>query len=147
LKDRAAADRLAEGMIKAGVPGQPSGYFPAFRENRLTGEKVKKLLFGSKITGIYLHNHSIADGINLKDGQQWWVDLKTNGEVTWRGPSGIDNGKSRIEGNTICAQYQKNWWGLEYCGTVFRNPRGTPEGKDEYFFCNDYGFDPFSMVK
>jgi tetratricopeptide (TPR) repeat protein len=138
FKDRLVADRFAEGMIKAGIPGQPSGYLPAFKENRLTGEEIKKLLFGSKITGI-----------NLSDGQQWWTDQKKNGECTWRGsgPISSDTGMSRIEGDMICIQYQKRLWGLEYCGTVFRNPKGTYEGKDEYFFCNDIGFAPFSLVK
>jgi adenylate cyclase len=58
-KDRAVADRFAEGLIKAGIKGQPSGYFPAFKENQLTGEEIKRLLFGSKITGKWgIHSSS-----------------------------------------------------------------------------------------
>jgi hypothetical protein len=143
IKDRTVADRLAEGLLKAGLPpGRVAGgYFPAFKENQLTGEEIKSLLFGSRITGI-----------NLDDGQQWWVDRKKYGEFTWRGPSTFvgpssDNGKSRIESDIVCTQFQKSYWGLEYCGTVFRNPRGTYEGKDEYFFCKDIGFLPFSLVR
>ena len=52
-----------------------------------------------------------------------------------------------IEGDLVYNQYKKRLWGIEYCGTVFRNPRGTKEGKDEYFFCTDIGFAPFSLVK
>jgi TolB-like protein/Flp pilus assembly protein TadD len=153
--DRAIGNRYAEGLLKAGyAPAKISGgYFPAFKENQLTGEEIKSLLLGSRITGID------------QDGQQWWVDRKKNGEFTWRGPAlkdpitqkiisaptlagpNSDSGKSRIEGDMICHQFQKSYWGLEYCGTVFRNPRGTNESKDEYFFCNDIGFTPFSLVK
>jgi adenylate cyclase len=155
FRDRATVDWYAEGLLKAGVaPAKISGgYFPACKENQLTGEEIKSLLLGSKITGID------------QDGQQWWVDRKKNGEFTWCGPAlkdpisqkiisaptqtgpNSDRGKSRIEGNTICHQFEKLYWGLEFCGTVFRNPRGTNESKDEYFFCNDIGFEPFSLVR
>jgi len=139
FKDRAVAERFAEGLLKAGVPPAkiPGGYFPAFKENRLTGEEIRSLLFGSAITGYIFYP------------QQFWTEYKKNGEITWRGPGPIpyDTGKSRIEGDTICWQYQKRFWGVEYCGTVFRYPGGTPEGKDEYFWCTDFGFGTFSLMK
>ena len=77
------------------------------------------------------------------------LSARKNGETTWRGPEPIsfDTGMSRIEGDLICTQFQKNFWGLEYCLTVFRNPRGTYEGKDEYFNCTDFGFTPWSIVR
>ena len=139
FKDRAVADRWADGLIKAGLPPGKiaGGYFPAFKENQLIGEEINSMLFGSKTTGI--------DG----DGQQWWTDRKKNGEFTWRGsgPISSDTGMSRIEGDMVYTQYQKRLWGLEYCSTVFRNPRGTYESKDEYFYCRDIGFSAFSLVK
>jgi Tfp pilus assembly protein PilF len=140
FKDRAVADRYAEGLIKAGFPPVQiaGGYYPAFKENQLTGAEIKKLFFGSKVTGI-----------DVISGQPWWVDRKKNGEFTWRGPGPIpsDTGRSRIEGDMVCTQYQKRLWGLEYCMTVFRNPGGKHESKDEYFYCSDIGFVPFSLVK
>jgi TolB-like protein len=140
FKDRAVADRFADGLIKAGLPPGKiaGGYFPAFKENQLTGEEIKRLNFGSQITGIDPY------------GQwQWWLDKKKNGEFTWRGggPISSDTGKTRIDGDMECTQFQKNLWGLEFCQTVFRNPRGTYEGKDEYFSCTDYGFVPWSVVR
>jgi TolB-like protein/class 3 adenylate cyclase/Flp pilus assembly protein TadD len=155
FKDHAIVDRYAEGLLKAGLApaGISGGYFPACKENQLTGEEIKSLLLGSRITGID------------QDGQQWWIDRKKNGEFTWRGPAlkdpytqkiisaptpagpNSDRGKSRIEGDTICHKFEKLYWGLEFCGTVFRNPKGTNESKDEYFFCNDIGFTPFSLVR
>lgn len=143
FKDHVVADRFAKGLLRAGVPpGKISGgYFPAFRENQLNGEEIRSLLYGSKITGFSI----------LGDGQ-WWRDYKKNGDFTWRGPStffglGSDNGKSWIKGDMICHQFQKRLWGLEFSGTVFRNPRGTYEGKAEYFFCTDMGPAPFSLVR
>ena len=153
--DRAIVDRYAQGLLKAGLaPARISGgYFPASKEDQLTGEEIKSLLLGSKITGID------------RDGQQWWVDREKNGEFTWRGPAlkdpvtqkiistptlagpNSDRGKSRIEGDMICHQFEKSYWGLEFCGTVFKNPKGTNESKDDYFFCNDIGFELFSLVR
>ena len=155
IADRAIGERFAQGALKAGyAPARISGgYFPAFKENQLTGQEIKSLLLGSRITGMD------------QDGQQWWVDRKQNGEFTWRRPAlkdpytqkiisasmlvgpNSDRGKSRVEGDMICHQFEKLYWGLEYCGTVFRNPKGTNESKDEYFFCNDIGFEPFSLVR
>jgi hypothetical protein len=140
LKDRAVSDLYAEGLRRAGLPPAKvsGGYFLAFKENQLTGEEIRRLLFGSKITGIY-----------LSDGQQWWTDRKKNGEFTWRGPDPIssDSGMSRIDGDMICSQFQKRLWGVEFCATVFRNPKGTFESKNEYFFCSDMWFTPFSLAK
>ncbi len=138
FKDRAVSERFAEGMVKAGVPGPPSGYFPAFKENQLTGEEIKRLLFSAKITGF-----------DVWDGPQYWEDRNRNGEFSWRGsgPISSDTGRSRIEGDMICTKYQKRLWGLEYCASVFRNPRGTYERKDEHFLCTDFGFIPFSLAK
>jgi adenylate cyclase len=137
FKDRAVADRYAEGLLKAGISEKLDDYLPAFKENQLNGEEIKSLLFGSTSTGIAL------------DGQQWWMHHKKSGEFTYRGPAPIfsDAGKSRIEGDMFCWQYQKSFGGIDFCGTVFRYPRGTSEGKDAYFWCSDFGFQTFSLVK
>ena len=138
FKDRAVVDRFAEGMVKAGMAGPPSAYFPSFKENQLTGEEIKKFLFGSKITGIHIAN-----------AQQWWVDRRQNGETTMggSGPTPADTGMSRVEGDLLCTQFQKTIWGLEYCSAVFRNHRGTYERKDEYLMVNDWGFSTWSIAR
>ena len=138
FSDRGVADRYVEGLLKAGVSGQPSGYLPAFKENQLTGEEIKSLLLGSRIT-----QTTFMESLDIR----FEIDFKKNGELTWHGANTSDSGKSRIEGNLICTQYQKNWWGLEDCATVFRNPSGKSEGKDKYFFEGDIGFRTFSLVR
>jgi TolB-like protein len=137
FKDRCVADRFAEGLIKAGIKIPPSGYFPAFKENQLTGKEIERLLSGATMTGIDFGGH------------QWWLEGKSNGEITWRGKGPIpsDTGRSWIEGDLICNQFQERLWGLESCGTVFRNPRGTYERKDEYFTCMEFGCVPWSIVR
>ena len=142
FKDRAVAERFVEGLLKAGVPPANirGGYFPAFKENQLSGEEIRRLFFGSTITGYIFYP------------QQFSQKYKENGELKYEGPSIMggptsDSGKSRIEGDMICWQYQKRFWGVEYCGTVFRYPGGSYEGKDEYFWCTDFGFATFSVAR
>jgi TolB-like protein/class 3 adenylate cyclase len=137
FNDRSAADRFAEGLIRAGVKAPPWRYYPVFRENRLTGEEIRRLRFGSKVTGVGW------------DGKRWWAEGRKSGDFEWRGPDPIpaDKGKMRIEGDMICLEYQKLNRGIEYCATVFKNPKGTYEGKDEYVACTDLGFSAFSPVR
>jgi hypothetical protein len=141
FKDRAIADRYAEGFIKAGLSGKLTDYLPGFKENQLTGEEAKRLFFGSTTAGQHFT-------ILVLDGE-WSIDCKKNGEFIYRGPGPnfSDTGKTRIEGNTMCMQFQKNFGGIEFCMTVFRNPGGTSKGKEEYFWCSDFGFSTFSLVK
>ena len=117
--------------------GRSSEYFLAFKDNQLNGKEIKRLLFSSTI-----------NGFNLA-GQHWWIGRKKNGEVAFRGPGSIqfDNGRSWIEGDVLFTQFQKRLWGVEYCSTVFRNPSGTHQNRDEYFFFSDTGVIPFSLVQ
>jgi hypothetical protein len=137
FKERPITERYAESILKAGYPRGTisSGYFPAFKENQLTGEEIRNLLLGSTITGIDF-------GLG-----EWWIDYKKTGEFTWRSPPDTDKGKTRIEGDMLCTQYSRNWWGLEDCMTVFKNSKGSREKKDEYFFTRDIGFQPFSLAR
>jgi adenylate cyclase len=142
-KDRAVAERLVEGLRKAGFPlaNIRGGYFPAFKENQLTGEEIKNLLFGSAITAYIFYPMKFS------------MKYKKNGEFIYHGPSIrpafggpiSDMGKSRIEGDTICWKYEKNFGGVDFCATVYRYPGGTYERKDEYFWCTDFGFAAFSV--
>jgi hypothetical protein len=58
-----------------------------------------------------------------------------------------DTGKSWIEPDMICTQYQNILWGIENYGTVFRNPGGPYEGKDEHVGCWDTGIIPFLLAR
>jgi len=140
FKDRAVADRFANGLTKSGMRGGEYGYLPAFKENRLTGNEIRKLLFGKTSTGPL--------GVDEND-RHWWMYQKENGEFAWRGaePTPTDTGISRIEGDMLCQRFQKRLMGVEFCSTVFRNPKGTVAGKDEYFLANDIGLTPFSVIR
>jgi hypothetical protein len=52
-----------------------------------------------------------------------------------------------LEGDKIWIQFQKLTGGLAFCRTILRNPRGTPEGNNQYISFNDVNWSRFSRVK
>jgi len=135
FKDPEVAERLAEGLIKAGLPGQSSEYYKVYKEYKLTGEEIRDLVLGRTVTGI-----------GLRYRQQWWVDRTQDGKATFRNPVGSENGTSWIERDMLCNQWETFYGGLRYCFPVFRNPEGTPEMKNEYLSIADDGIGSFSPV-
>jgi TolB-like protein/class 3 adenylate cyclase/Flp pilus assembly protein TadD len=164
FKDPEVVDRFAEGLLKAGLPGQPSGYYKISEEKKLTGEEIRELVFGKETTGI-----------NPWTEHQWWMDCTKDGKAIHRdspvhaehwqqaSPSDVvihsmfktimadeqmevlsDSGKVWIEDDMLYSQWGRVYEGLEYCATVFRNPQATPEERDEYLMITDFGFLPMS---
>ena len=134
-KNAEDADRFADGLLKAGLPGKPSGYYKVSEEHKLTGEEIKSLFFGRKMTGFFRK-------------KQWWIDRTKDGEATYRfGSKLLGIGKSWVEGDELCNQWQekKLYDGLKYCMNVFRNPEGTPEEKNDYFSVTDWRIYPNSL--
>ncbi len=139
IKDREAADRLANGLLKAGLFGQPSGYYKIYEENKLTGEEINDLLYGVTVGGSGWTVHNTKDGLARID-------------VTWgEGDDFWVSGKKWIEGEMQCTQWQKRvgrlLGGLKICGPVYRNPEGTPENKDEFLQIIECAIFPFSPLE
>ena len=136
LKDLQAAERFAEGLIKAGLPGEPSGFYKISKENRLTGNEMRKLFFGQKVAGS-----------NMITGKQWRIERSKDGKATIRDAKDSDTGKSWIEEDMLCDQWNSLYENLRDCWVVYRNPEGTSENSDEYLGAPGYGLYPFSLVE
>jgi len=147
FKDKEVEKRFADGLIKAGMPGEPGGYYKIYQENRLTGDDIKDLVFAQTVTGF-----------DIVSGKQWWIKRNKDDKATYRGPKGYvkgkvsdveetsDTGKSWVEGNRLYNQWANLYGGLEDCFPIYDNPEGTHEKKDEYIGVAVYGFVPFSLV-
>jgi len=147
FKDKEVEKRFADGLIKAGMPGEPGGYYKIYQENRLTGDDIKDLVFAQTVTGF-----------DIVSGKQWWIKRNKDGKATYRGPKGYvkgkvsdveetsDTGKSWVEGDRLSNQWANLYGGLEDCFPIYDNPEGTHEKKDEYIGVAVYGFVPFSLV-
>jgi TolB-like protein/tetratricopeptide (TPR) repeat protein len=157
-KDRGVVYSVLEGLQKTGLVGQWPEYIHASKENQVTGEDLKKLFYPSKIIGIGPDGSEWSQEVT-KDGQVTFrspalaegVDTgKTYGEVIYRSASiaeGVDTGRSWVEGDRIWFQFQKHTSGIPYCLTTFKNPRGTPQGKNEYVVFSDYSMSTFSRAQ
>jgi TolB-like protein/class 3 adenylate cyclase/Flp pilus assembly protein TadD len=131
FKNLKVADRFVEGYLKSGlVTGGPSYYPKIWDEKRLTGHQIKALVFGRKIIGL-----------------EGWFERDNDGSANYRGfITGSDKGQSWIENDLLCDQWQERYGGHKICSAVFRNPEGSPENKDEYFYITDLKIFPFSAL-
>jgi len=147
FKDKELERRFADGLIKAGLPGEPDGYYKIYQENKLSGAEIKDLVFDKTISGF-----------DILSGKQWWIKRDNDGKATYCGPKGYvkgkiaeveetsDIGKSWVEGNRLYNQWANLYGGLEDCFPIYNNPEGMSENKDEYIGVTVYGFVPFSIV-
>ena len=122
IKDRQVADRYADGLAKAGFPGQPSDYYKIYKGNRLTGEEIRGLVSGHEIT-VY----------------QFWrtlfVDHSENGRLNFGGKKG----KWWIAGDMLCYEMEKGRGkDLKDCGEIYRNNDQSTVSKYQYLHVNDY---------
>jgi tetratricopeptide (TPR) repeat protein len=139
FKDPKVAKRFTSGVLKAGLPRILHGSYKISEKNKLRADEIRELLFGKTATRF------------TRAGGRYWVDRTKDGKATWRAAPDDpyaqgDSGTSWIENDMLCNQWQIHMFGLKHCMTVFRNPEGTPEMKNEYFAISDFGFHPFSLV-
>ena len=135
LKDLQVMERFAEGYVKAGLPGEPSRFYKISAENRLTGDEIREQFFGRKVTGF-----------NMVSEKPWWIERSKDGKATIRDAKDSDTGKSWIEEDMLCDQWNSLYENLRDCWVVYRNPEGTSENSDEYLGAPGYGIYPFSLV-
>ena len=135
--DPKTLDRIAEALIKAGVPGNPTDYYRILKENRINGQEIKSLLFGRKITGIA-----------MSTGKQLWWEWTKSGEFKWIMGSFQDMGKSWVEGDVLFIQYKKIFGGLPFGTIIYKNPDGSGESMNQYLLVSDFGsITPFAPIE
>ena len=127
--------RWAEGFIKVGGLGELGDILTISREDKLTGEVLRKLFFGRKVSGL-----------NMITGQQWWVERSKDGKANVRDGDKIDTGKSWTEDDMLCDQWDNLYETLPDCWIIYRNPEDASENRAEFLGAPGYGIYPFSLV-
>ena len=119
FKQRADAERLQQGLSKAGLPEFPFGLEA---KNRLPGEEIRALVFGHELRGR-----------QIEPDEPYVRTTTTEGAAHVSiGSSFSSDGVSRIEGDYICTLPDAD---VELqCAAIFRRPGGTSEDHSEYFF-------------
>jgi TolB-like protein/class 3 adenylate cyclase len=144
FKNLKVAEQFVEGLIKAGWPGETSDYYKISEENRLTEEQIKSLVFGRKMAG--------TEGLieRTKDGIAYCRKCFSKIVSGWKSITFRDTGKSWVEDDMLCDQWQNRFQGQKICSPVFRNPEGKREKFDEYFSIpglgESFGIIPWSPV-
>jgi adenylate cyclase len=136
FKDQRVEDLFVDGLIRAGFSSGRLVSIHVSKEDQITGDDLRELFFPSEFTG------SMPSG--------WSQEITRDGIATLRGPfvtGGTDSGRAWLEGDKLWCQYQKFWYGMPYCNTIFKNPKGTPDTKDEYIRFNDLYYTKFSPVR
>jgi tetratricopeptide (TPR) repeat protein len=123
FRDMEVSERFVDGLLEAGLPGEPSQYYRIQEDNRLTGEEIKALVFGRKVTGRI-------------GGQKWWQITTKDGK--WTRDSSL-SGTASIEGDLLCLHWQSSTTGdVNIRHAIFCNPEGKPETNDEYLSLTDH---------
>jgi Tfp pilus assembly protein PilF len=136
FRDRRVEDSFAEGFIKAGFPSSWLVSIHVSKEDQLTGDDLRALLFPSTLTGFV--------------PQDWSWETTKDGIATLRASwvtGGVDTGRVWLEGDKWWSQFQNYFYGMAYCSTVFKNPKGTAETKDAYIRFGDLYYSKFSRVR
>ena len=128
-------DRFAQGLVKAGLRGDPKNCYTVNAENRLNDQEIRKLFFGKTSTG-YVYG--------IKE-LEWVLDISNEGQVDYRYRGKSYSGKAWVENDNICLIREKYFDGLKSCEEIYRNPDGDELTKTEYFRITDYGYFLFSV--
>jgi hypothetical protein len=135
-------DRLVKGIRKAGLFAIDYSFYKLSQENMLDGEEIRKLFFGKKVTGSYESFFKKVD---------FYVERTKDGKSTWTVPVNSldygDSGKSWIEDDMLCDQWNIHFSGTKYCMSVFRNPEENFEKKNKYIAVSDTDFIKFGVVE
>jgi adenylate cyclase len=132
FRNFADAERLLEGLRKAGVPELPNGV-DSKSKDRLTGAEIKALVFGHSIEG---RERETGNAYRRQTAMDGTADV-TVGAQAFRFVT-------TVEGGFFCGWAANAGRG---CAAMFRNPGGTREKRNEYLFIRPWNSFEFSVVK
>ncbi len=101
FKDLQILKRIAEGFVKAGLPIEPNDFYKISTDNRLKEDEIKALFFGRKVSGS-----------TLPSNKTWQIERNKDGKATIVDNDKSDTGKSWIEDDMLCKQWDSFYEGL-----------------------------------
>ena len=134
FKEKVLAEKFAYGLYLAKVPGEPSSYYKIYDESRLGSHEISRLVVNRKLRAF----------VNI---EVWILEFFKNSFCTCDVISGIqplEKGTYRIEGDAIRLDLPKRFLGEKFQASVYKNPDGTLEVGNVYFFVSKFGVYPFS---
>jgi TolB-like protein/Flp pilus assembly protein TadD len=126
-------ERVLIALRKAGFPEWPSGYDVGGWE-RLEGGDIEDLLFGHAWFG--------RDKNTFRTFAQRTND---QGDVVYHLKGHKWDGNVSLEDDRLCYQFPGLLLGRQFCGYLYRNPKGTPEDRNEYVLVDVFDVHYFSV--
>jgi DNA-binding SARP family transcriptional activator/TolB-like protein len=138
FRDAASVERLARGLVIAGIGGQSLGYYEATETERLRDVDIRALMFGARATG----PSPFGDGAS-------WSQIRTeDGSMFQNTPLGpvphAQEAKSITWDDQLCDQWSHAGRDIEICGTLFKLPE-VSVFPGIYLLANELGYFPFSV--
>jgi len=129
FEDQKDFNRILHGLIKAGF-SRDTKYYIIEKQNKLNGNEITKFVMGKKNVLDYFGTHYRSkDGV-IKSPQ-------ADGSVFM--------GKSWIENDMLCDQYEKFLDGFKNCSDIYRNPNITEKTPKEFIAMSYIALIPFSV--
>jgi adenylate cyclase len=124
---------LLDALRMAGMPEWPTGYDTTSWE-RLDEAAITALLFGRVWFG---RNQNYYGAFVQRTG--------TSGDVVYGIFGRQWEGKVSVKGDSLCYQIPALLLSRKFCGTVYRNPDGSPEQRNEYVSVDVFDVHHFSL--
>ncbi len=118
-KSKADLNFRINSLRAAGLPDWPFGY-ETRPEDRLKHEEIKALALGRTWVG--------QDNF----GSPFIQQMNKDGKTAYRDPRYLLSGETWVERDTICYHFSGTNIGRERCHPIYRNPKGSPDAKNEY---------------
>jgi len=135
FNDKVLAQKVADGLYSAGVPGKASGYYKIFDEYKLNGDEIRNLLFNKKI-----QTHSYR-------GDKMFLSFLDNNVCTYTGPKPTEKGAYWIEKDSIWLDMPLLFYGEKCQAEVYRYPDESGEVFGPYFLESSFNVFPFSILE
>lgn len=131
FRDRQSMAKFAAALVQAGL--KDTGYLDTSDANRLAGRQLEDLISREALVG-------------FNRGRPWQILARPDGTATWTGyDPAQDAGRVWVEEDLLCEQWSTRWEGLKHCRTVFRNPKGSAEARNEFVSFTPVFYYPFSI--
>jgi len=131
FRDKELAQKFADGLNSAGVPGEAAGYYKIYDEYRLYENEIKNLLLNKKIQVF------VTSSV-------WSLELSDDNVCTYTGIQPTEVGRYWFEKDSIWLDLPQRFYGEKCQANVFENPDGSREAGNLFFFVSSFGIFPFS---
>ena len=129
---KAGYESYLEKLVKRGCKGDPFVYYRLNKENRMTGQEIRELLFGKTMRGFYFCT-------------EWSSKINKSGEFVLMIFVVFIKEKYGLKIINYANSMKHYLDGLKFCGEIYKNPEGNKKTLSEYFMLTDFFLFPFSI--